>query len=77
VRILVSPALYENDFLNVIKLMREIFEGLGENAAVEGIERGEICERYRRYQNYGTKYDFVFHHSTINSQSRLFTLFTP
>jgi hypothetical protein len=37
-RIFVSPALDENDFVNVVKFVREIFEGLGKNAAVEGFE---------------------------------------
>ncbi|MCH7559387.1 MAG: hypothetical protein IIB56_18305 [Planctomycetes bacterium] len=51
--IFVSTALDEYDFINIVKLVRKIFQRLAENAAVEDFERGEIRECYRRYKEYG------------------------
>jgi len=44
VRVFVSAALDEYDFFDVVKLGRSIFEGVSENATVEGFERGKISK---------------------------------
>ena len=69
--VLVSAALDEQDIFNAVEFTRELFESLAENTAVEGIQRGKVCERCRCNKNYGTEQEVVSHHSTIHSEKGL------
>jgi len=52
VRIFVSAALNEYDFFDIVEFIGQVLQGLGEYAAVDGIERWEIrnCHRCRKDQ---------------------------